>query len=68
MYAGNKAYNKGDFVTMGDLVIPMFEMDWHNGQNEYYFLWDEYVWSSDTFTGMEYEVEDSDLVFAASGG
>ena len=31
MFAGNKAYAPGDIVTLGDLVIPAFEPDWHNG-------------------------------------
>jgi hypothetical protein len=42
MYAGNKAYEKGDMVTFGD---------WHMGHESYDFLWEEYVWSHSQFTG-----------------
>ena len=34
MFAGNKQYNIGDLVTAGDLVVPVFELDWHNGKVE----------------------------------
>ena len=32
MFAGNKEYQEGDIVTLGDLVVPVFELDWHNGK------------------------------------
>ena len=32
MFAGNKQYEKGDIVTEGDIVVPVFELDWHNGK------------------------------------
>jgi hypothetical protein len=51
MYAGNNAYEKGDMVTLGDVVVPVFEMDWHMGHESYDFLWEEYVWSFSQFTG-----------------
>jgi hypothetical protein len=59
MFAGN-ARNKGDMVTAGDLVIPIVEKAWHNGDldQDLPFLWDEYTWSAFTFPGMLEEGED----------
>lgn len=53
MYAGNKAYEKGDIVTLGDVVVPVFELDWHMGHGSYDFLWHEYVWSYSQFNGKQ---------------
>jgi hypothetical protein len=39
MYAG-KAYDKGELVSDSDLMLPVYEMDWHNGHEDYSFLWD----------------------------
>ena len=68
MFAGHIAYEKGDLVSDFDLVIPLIEIDWHNGNQFYYFLWDEYVWSATMFEGMEQEVETKTYVNGCSGG
>lgn len=31
MFAGNHDYKKEDILTSGDLVVPLFELPWHNG-------------------------------------
>jgi hypothetical protein len=56
MFAGSRHYKKKDLLTAGDLMVPVFEMDWHNGHDYYNFLWDEYTWSADLFQGMEDEI------------
>jgi hypothetical protein len=68
MYAGNQEYKKGDVVTDSDLMIPVFELEWHNGHQEFPFLWDEYVWNAEMFPGMEFETEDLDGLHVCSGG
>jgi hypothetical protein len=68
MFAGNREYQKGDVVTDGDLMIPVFELDWHNGNVDFPFLWDEYVWNAGMFDGMEQEVEDIDNMHVCSPG
>ena len=71
MYAGHREYKNGQQVTDGDIVIPLFEMDWHNQLKtwEYdHFLWDEYTWNGEVFPGSEDEQEDvSQLQFASPG-
>lgn len=68
IFAGHRSYEKGDLVSDYDLVIPLFEIDWHNGHQLYHFLWDEYVWSSVMFDGMDQEVETKKNVNGCSGG
>lgn len=51
MYAG-RDYQKNDFLQdVGDLVIPIVDMDEHNSQysrEDWKFLWDEYTWDAET--------------------
>lgn len=73
MYVGHRNFSKGDTVTDGDIIIPIFEMDWHNklkeSQHKYeHFLWDEYTWNGDVFLGAEEETEDVDWLQFASPG
>lgn len=68
MFAGNRDYEEDDILTRGDLVIPIFELDWHNGFHDYNFLWDEYTWSSSMFEVMEDEIEDAESMNVASPG
>jgi hypothetical protein len=35
MYAGNREYKYEDTITEGDLMVPIFELDWHNGHLTY---------------------------------
>lgn len=35
MFAGNREYKEEDIVTEGDLMVPIFELDWHNGHLDY---------------------------------
>ena len=50
MYSGSKAYEKQELVSDGDLMIPQWDMDFNNGDDEYYNLWNEYTWSVSKFT------------------
>jgi hypothetical protein len=43
MFAG-RAYKPQEIVTEGDIVIPLSEIDWHNGFQLNFFLWEEYTW------------------------
>jgi hypothetical protein len=52
MFAG-QAFKPRDVVTQGDIVIPLSELDWHNGFELNFFLWEEYTWSSSSFIGMD---------------
>jgi hypothetical protein len=52
VFAG-KAFQKGQEVTTGDAVVPLRDMDHNPTYNSgYYFLWDDYIWSGETFGGM----------------
>ena len=44
MFAG-RSYRRREVVTQGDIVIPLSEIDWHNGFELKRFLWEEYTWS-----------------------
>jgi hypothetical protein len=69
VFAGSKSYEVGDQVTFGDLVIPIWDLDWHQEHYETRkFLWDEYVWGPEVFDGMEVEVTENDAIYAASIG
>lgn len=46
MYAGSIEYEEGSLVSDADLMIPTWDLDYHNGNDKYYHLWDEYTWSS----------------------
>ena len=54
LFAG-RAFDTNDIVTEGDIVIPLSELDWHNGFQLDFFLWEEYTWSASSFVGMEEE-------------
>ena len=43
MFAG-RDYKPREIVTEGDIVIPLSEIDWHNGFQLDFFLWEEYTW------------------------
>jgi len=45
MYAGSTEYEAGSLISDGDLMIPTWDLDYHNGNDAYYHLWDEYTWS-----------------------
>lgn len=49
MYAGNRTFRKNDIVTDEDIVIPIFEREWHSNVKGK-FLWDEYIWNGDVST------------------
>jgi hypothetical protein len=53
LFAG-VSYEKGDLVTPGDGVVPIYDLVFHNGNEDHVttFLWDEYVWSGATFSAM----------------
>ncbi len=69
MFAGHRSFERGDLVTDSDLVIPVFELEWHNGYQRFDFLWDEYVWSANMFDGMDQEVESAvENLHVCSGG
>ena len=42
MFAG-RHYNRNEIVTQGDIIIPLSEIDWHNGFQLDFFLWEEYT-------------------------
>jgi hypothetical protein len=46
LFAGNRPYAVGDLVSPPDQMIMVYDMDWHNGNDHYSFLWDEYTWAS----------------------
>lgn len=54
MFAG-RDFARNDVVTQGDIVIPLSEIDWHNGFNLNFFLWEEYTWSHNSFPHMTEE-------------
>lgn len=67
MFAGED-YKKGDHVTYGDIIIPILEIGWHNGHEEFFWLWDEYTWSSTVEENLATEVEEDGSLNAASPG
>jgi hypothetical protein len=67
MYAG-KSYGKGEHVTYGDVIFPIIELNWHNGHENFFWLWDEYTWSFSVEEHMEFETESASDLSAASPG
>ena len=69
MYVGHASYQKGDIVGNADPVVPLFEIEWHNGNRPFPFLWMEYAWTASIFEELVYEVEfGEDDVTACSPG
>ena len=50
IFAGRN-YKQNEFILDGDIVIPLVDMNWHNGWDKFVFLWNDYVWSTE-FAGM----------------
>jgi len=68
MYVGQTSFESGDIVGGADPVVPLFKIEWHNGNRPFDFLWTEYVWSAEILNEMEQEVEDEDdLSFCSPG-
>ena len=57
MYAGNRSIDRHEIVTNEDILIPIVEKNWHIEERlqDRNFLWDEYIWNSETilFTAGE---------------
>lgn len=73
MFLGHTSLQPNDLVTFGDVVIPLFEMDWHNAfykaDDQYFHLWGEYTWSVREFNGpLHDEAEDTETNAMASPG
>jgi len=68
MYAGSKPYGINELVSDSDLMIPTWDLDYHNGGEEYYHLWDEYTWSASMFPGMLDDTEDVVATSTISSG
>jgi hypothetical protein len=54
----SKSFKKNEYVTPGDLAVPIIELDWNNGiggangnskKNSFENLWTDYHWSSRTY-------------------
>ena len=61
-------HDEGDVVTEGDIVIPLVDIEWNNGNDDFFFLWDEYEWSSNAFKYMYAETTSGGKVTGASPG
>jgi hypothetical protein len=71
MFAGNKEYRTGDVVTDSDVMIPTFELEGHNNDNDqtgFTYVWDQYHWNANMFDGMEQEVNNIYISYIISGG
>ena len=40
MFAG-RDFREGEQVTDGDVVVPIIELSWHTGREDWNFLWEE---------------------------
>lgn len=71
MFAGHNGISENATIGDGDVIIPFFEMEFHNKRkDELYetFLWDEYVWAPNTFQGADQETDELESVeFACPG-
>jgi len=68
MYAGSKPYGINELVSDSDLMVPTWDLDYHNGGEEYHHLWDEYTWSASMFPGMLDDTEDVGATSTISSG
>jgi len=57
MYAGSTRFEEGSLVSDSDIMVPQWDMDYHNGEDDYFHLWDEYTWSASQFDDM---IDDTD--------
>jgi hypothetical protein len=46
MFSGSKSFKNGEQLALPDIMIPTYDMEWHNGHKEFSFLWEEYTWSA----------------------
>jgi SET domain len=68
MYVGHTAFGKGEVVIDSDLVVPWFEIQWHNGKKGFPSLWRNYAWNPFILHGLDQEVEILDDVAICSPG
>ena len=45
MYTGSTGYEAYSLVSDSDIMLPTWDLDYHNGDDDYDHLWDEYTWS-----------------------
>jgi hypothetical protein len=56
-------------VTFGDIVIPIFDVDWNNEFTvDFDWLWGEYTWIPSIFPGMDKEMKSMEFIDVASPG
>ena len=56
----------GDTIGEGDVMLPFVDMNFHNGDREYFNIWDDYLWDGATM-GMHLESSDHDVDAYAPG-
>ena len=56
----------GDIIGEGDVMLPFVDMKFHNGDREYFNIWDDYLWDGLTM-GMHLESSDHDVDAYAPG-
>ena len=68
IYVGHSSFDKGEVVGSPDLVVPLFNIEWHNGKRLSNFLWSEYAWVASILNGVEQEVHHEDEMALCSPG
>ena len=68
MFVGHTPFDKGDIVLDSDLLVPLFEIEWHTNYRDMAFLWDDYSWESYMVKDTDQEVELwKDVTLCSSG-
>lgn len=53
--------NKGELIGTGEVAIPLLDLDWHNGDEDYFFVLSDYVWDGRKMAmGLEVDSDDID--------
>lgn len=68
MFVGHTTFETGELIADSDATIPLFELDWHNGNLPFRFLWDDYAWLAGSCDELKQEVDNVDDVFLARPG
>jgi hypothetical protein len=65
MFAGRDFQKGKKLLPIGDVVVPLVDMDLHQGE-DFTFLWDEYTWDGETLD-ISLEGYSDELVIASTG-
>jgi hypothetical protein len=50
VYSGSRSLKRNDWLAEPDIGVPLYDTSFHHGDDEYDFLWWDYIWQHGTYS------------------